>query len=48
MFNMLIAAMGDAFDGVRADEEESFLMARASFIDQNEASLTEKEIKSLK
>eukprot|EP00210_Caulerpa_lentillifera_P003348 g3194.t1 len=39
MFNLLIAAMGDAFDGVRASEEESFLMTRAEAIDQFEASL---------
>eukprot|EP00210_Caulerpa_lentillifera_P008149 g7783.t1 len=47
MFNMLIAAMGDAFDGVRAAEEESFLMARAEFIDQYEASLGDNEIKTM-
>lgn len=48
MFNMLIASMGDAFDGVRAEEEELFLMARAKFIDQYEASLTKKEIQKMK
>eukprot|EP00210_Caulerpa_lentillifera_P003381 g3225.t1 len=47
MFNMLIAAMGDAFDGVRAAEEESFLMARAEFIDQYEASLSNDSIKAI-
>eukprot|EP00210_Caulerpa_lentillifera_P003425 g3268.t1 len=47
MFNMLIAAMGDAFDGVRAAEEESFLMARAEFIDQYEALLSEKSIRAI-
>eukprot|EP00210_Caulerpa_lentillifera_P003362 g3206.t1 len=47
MFNMLVAAMGDAFDGVRAAEEESFVMARAQIIDQYEASLSNKQIGSI-
>lgn len=45
---MLIASMGDAFDGVRAAEEELFLMARARFIDQYEASLSSKAIRKMK
>jgi len=39
--------MGDAFDGVRAEEEELFLMARAMFIDQYEASLSKTEVQIL-
>lgn len=48
MFNVLIASMGDAFDGVRAEEEELFLMARAMFIDQYEASLSNTAIRKMK
>eukprot|EP00210_Caulerpa_lentillifera_P003373 g3217.t1 len=44
MFNMLIATMGDAFDGVRAAEEESFLMACAGFMDKYEAALVDYSI----
>eukprot|EP00210_Caulerpa_lentillifera_P003424 g3267.t1 len=47
MFNLLIAAMGDAFDGLRVAEEESFLMARAEFIDQYEALLGQKAIRTI-
>eukprot|EP00210_Caulerpa_lentillifera_P003379 g3223.t1 len=47
MFNILIAATGDTFDGVRAAEEESYLMARAEFIDQYEALLREKAIRTI-
>lgn len=47
MFNMLIASMGDAFDGVRAQEEELFLMSRAKFIDHHQASLRNKAIRKL-
>lgn len=48
MFNMLIASMSDAFDGVRAAEEELYLMARAMFIDQYEGSLSNKAIRKMK
>eukprot|EP00210_Caulerpa_lentillifera_P003335 g3182.t1 len=48
ILNVLIAAIGDAFDGLRSIEEELFLEDRADFIDRSEASLTKKKIEPIK
>eukprot|EP00210_Caulerpa_lentillifera_P003347 g3193.t1 len=48
ILNLLIAAIGDAFDGLRSIEEELFLKARADYIDRSEASLSKKKIKPIK
>ena len=42
LLNLLIAIMGDTFDKVKNPEESQVLMARASFIDASEASLSRK------
>ena len=40
LLNLLIAIMGDTFDKTKSSEESQMLMARASFIDACEASLS--------
>ena len=47
LLNLLIAIMGDTFDRTKSSEESQMLIARASFIDAWEATLTKKERKKI-